>query len=96
MLTVEQYITQMKKKDNLDEFNFKNHAKNMAAVMKYVVDYFNTYLNPEEYDYEAVKLEQRAEEIEREIAEPTRKAKTLLSNTIRNTKPGSTGRCELI
>lgn len=69
MLTVEQYITQMKKKDSLDEFNFKNHAENMAAVMKYVVDYFNTYLNPEEYDYEVVKLEQTAAKIEREIAD---------------------------
>lgn len=69
MLTVEQYITQMKKKDNLDEFDFKKHAENMAAVMKYVVEYFNSYLNPEEYDYEAVKLEQTAAKIEREIAD---------------------------
>ncbi len=27
MLNIEQYISQMKKKDKLDEFNFKNHAK---------------------------------------------------------------------
>ena len=29
MLTVEQYISQMKKKDKLDEFNFQNHAENV-------------------------------------------------------------------
>ncbi len=69
MLTVEQYISQMKKKEKLDEFDFKNHAENMAAVMKCVVEYFNTYLNPEEYDYEAIKLEQSAAKVEKEIAD---------------------------
>lgn len=69
MLTVEQYISQMKKKEKLDEFDFKNHAENMAAVMKCVVEYFNTYLNPEEYDYEAIKLEQSVAKVEKEIAD---------------------------
>ena len=32
MLTIEQYISKMKKKDKLDEFNFQNHAENMAAA----------------------------------------------------------------
>ena len=41
MLTIEQYISQMKKKEKVDEFDFKNHADNMAAVMKCVVEYFN-------------------------------------------------------
>ncbi|TXK80663.1 hypothetical protein [Paenibacillus sp. N3.4] len=67
MLTVEQYIIKMKKKDNLDEFNFKNHAENMSAVLKYVMDYFNHYLNPEEYDYENIKTEQSALKISQEI-----------------------------
>jgi len=69
MLTVEQYISQMKKKEKLDEFDFKNHAENMAAVMKCVVEYFNTYLNPEEYDYEAIKLEQSVAKVEKEITD---------------------------
>ncbi|ACL77026.1 hypothetical protein [Ruminiclostridium cellulolyticum] len=47
MLTVEQYISQMKKKDKLAEFDFQNHAENMTTVIKYVMDYFNNYLNPE-------------------------------------------------
>ncbi|MCK8487512.1 hypothetical protein ACQKI4_18330 [Paenibacillus glucanolyticus] len=67
MLSVEQYITKMKKKDNLDEFNFKNHAENMSTVLKYVMDYFNHYLNPEEYDYENIKTEQSALKITQEI-----------------------------
>ena len=33
MLTIEQYISQMKKKDKLDEFNFINHAENMTTVI---------------------------------------------------------------
>jgi hypothetical protein len=37
MLTIEQHIAQMKKKDKLDEFNFMNHAENIATVMKYAV-----------------------------------------------------------
>lgn len=78
MLTVEQYITQMKKKDKLDEFEFKKHAENMASVMKYVVEYFNTYLNPEEYDYEAIKLEQAAAKVEREIADTLPRSKDFI------------------
>lgn len=57
----------MKKKDKLDEFDFKNHAENMSTVLKYVMDYFNHYLNPEEYDYENIKTEQSALKIAQEI-----------------------------
>lgn len=78
MLTVEQYITQMKRKEKLDEFDFKNHAENMASVVKCVVEYFNTYLNPEEYDYEAVKLEQTAVKVEREIADTLPQSKAFI------------------
>jgi len=67
MLTIEQYISQMKKKDKLDEFNFTSHAENMTTVIKYVMDYFNSYLNPEAYDYEKIKTEQTASKIELEI-----------------------------
>lgn len=67
MLTVEEYISQMKKKDGIDEFDWKNHAENMAAVIKYVMDYFNTYLNPDDYDYELIKAEQTAAKILQEI-----------------------------
>lgn len=67
MLTIEQYITKMKKEDKLDEFNFKNHAENMSTVLKYVMDYFNHYLNPEEYDYEKIKTEQSALKVAQEI-----------------------------
>lgn len=78
MLTVEQYISQMKKKEKLDEFDFKNHAENMAAVMKWVVEYFNTYLNPEEYDYEAIKLEQSAAKVEKEIVDTLPRSKDFI------------------
>lgn len=78
MLTIEQYISQMKKKEKVDEFDFKNHADNMAAVMKCVVEYFNTYLNPEEYDYEAIKLAQSAIKIEKEISDTLPQSKDFI------------------
>lgn len=78
MLTIEQYIAQMKKKDKLDEFDFRNHVENMSAIMKYVMEYFNKYLNPEEYDYETVKLEQTTAKIEREIADTFPKSKAFI------------------
>lgn len=67
MFTVEEYITQMKKKDKLDEFNFRKHAENMASVISYVMEYFNNYLNPEEYNYEQIKIDQTILKIKQEI-----------------------------
>jgi hypothetical protein len=78
MLTVEQYISQMKKKDKLDEFNFQNHAENMTTVIKYVMDYFNNYLNPEAYDYENIKVEQTILKIEQEIGASYPKSKDFI------------------
>lgn len=92
MLTVEQYISQMKKKEKIDEFDFKNHAENMAAVMKCVVEYFNTYLNPEEYDYEAIKLEQSAAKVEKEIADTLPRSKDFIIDYYKKYKSRLTGR----
>lgn len=78
MLTVEQYISQMKKKDKLDEFNFQNHAENMTAVIKYVMEYFNNYLNPEAYDYENIKVEQTLLKIDQEIGATYPKSKDFI------------------
>lgn len=78
MLTVEQYISQMKRKDKLDEFNFQNHAENMTMVIKYVMDYFNNYLNPETYDYEKIKVEQTLLKIDQEIGTTYPKSKDFI------------------
>lgn len=78
MLTVEQYILQMKKKDKIDEFNFQNHAENMTTVIKYVMDYFNNYLNPEAYDYENIKVEQTLLKISEEIGNSYPKSKDFI------------------
>jgi len=78
MLTIEQYISQMKKKDKLDEFNFQNHAENMTKVIKYVMDYFNSYLNPETYDYENIKVEQTLLKIDQEIGTTYPKSKDFI------------------
>jgi len=50
MLTIEDYIASRKKKDKLDEFDFQKHSENMGAVIQYVMDYFNEYLNLEDYN----------------------------------------------
>lgn len=67
MVTIENYILERKKKDKLDEFNFKNHTENMTKVISYVMDYFNDYLNPEAYDYENIKTEQAIQKIRQEL-----------------------------
>lgn len=86
MLTVEQYIAKMKKKDKLDEFNFKNHAENMTTVIKYVMDYFNAYLDPEAVDYEKIKVEQSVSKIEQEIGNIFPKSKDFIVDYYRQTK----------
>lgn len=86
MLTVEQYIIKMKKKDKLDEFNFKNHAENMTTVLKYVMDYFNDYLNPEEYDYEKIKTEQSVLKIIQEVETVLPKSKDFIIQYYKRTK----------
>lgn len=55
MLKVEEHIAIRKKKNILDEIDFKKHSENMASIIKYVTDYFNNYLNLEDYDCERIK-----------------------------------------
>ncbi|MEK3735213.1 hypothetical protein MKX64_22645 [Paenibacillus sp. FSL M8-0334] len=86
MLPVEQYIAKMKKKDKLNEFNFQNHAENMTTVIKYVMDYFNTYLDPEAFDYERIKIEQSALKIEQEIGSGFPRSKDFIIDYYKRTK----------
>lgn len=58
MFKVEEYIAKRKKEDKIDEFDFKKHSENMASIIKYVTDYFNNYLNLDDYDYEMAKTQQ--------------------------------------
>ena len=67
MLTVEEYITKMKIRDKLDEFDFKNHAGNMATIIGYVTEYFNVYLDPVTFDYERIKYDEKVQKIKQEI-----------------------------
>ena len=55
---LEEYIGKRKKEDKIDEFDFKKHSENMASVIKYVTDYFNNYLNLEDYDYEQMRIQE--------------------------------------
>lgn len=67
MLKLEEYITKRKKEDKIDEFDFKKHSENMASIIKYVTDYFNNYLNLEDYDYERVKTQQTVDKFKKDI-----------------------------
>ena len=69
MLSVEEYIAKRKKKDNLNEFDFKLHSENMSTVIQYVMDYFNNYLNLEDYSYEQVKTQQIIDRFKKGITE---------------------------
>jgi len=69
MLTIEEYIASRKKKDKLNEFNFQNHSENMQIVIQYVMDYFNQYLNLEDYSYEQVKMQQTVDRFKAGIME---------------------------
>jgi hypothetical protein len=67
VLTIEDYIASKKKKEKLDEFDFQKHSENMAKVIQYVTDYFNQYLNLEDYSYEQVKTQQSVDKFKTEI-----------------------------
>lgn len=69
MLAIEEYIAKRKKKDNLNEFDFKLHSENMSTVIQYVMDYFNNYLNLEDYSYEQVKTQQIIDRFKKGITE---------------------------
>ena len=69
MIAIEEYITQRKKKDKLDEFDFQKHSENMAKVIQYVTEYFNEYLNLEDYNYEQVKMQQAVNKFKDSIME---------------------------
>lgn len=78
MLRVEEYISQMKKKEKLDEFNLKNHAQNMTSVISYVMEYFNNYLNPETYNYEEIKTQELIDKIVKEVETSFPKSKDFI------------------
>lgn len=67
MLKLEEYIVKRKKEDKIDEFDFKKHSENMASIIKYVTDYFNNYLNLEDYDYERIKTQQAVDKFKNDI-----------------------------
>jgi len=69
VLSIEDYIASRKKKDKLDEFNFKNHSVNMGTVIQYVMDYFNQYLNIEDYSYEQIKMQQAVDKFKAGLME---------------------------
>lgn len=68
VLTIEEYITKMKRADKLDEFDYIKIPENMSSVMKYVMSYFNEYLTMESCDAEKIKLQRATDKLEEEAA----------------------------
>mgnify|MGYP001338131368 CR=1 FL=1 len=67
MLTIDEYIAKMKRADKMDEFDYLKQSENMAAVIKYVMTYFNEYLTLETCDAEAIKMKHKMDKLEEEI-----------------------------
>ncbi|MEI3603149.1 hypothetical protein, partial [Oceanobacillus sp. SE10311] len=61
MLKIEEYISMRKRKEKINEFDFTKHSDNMGKIIQFVSEYFNDYLNPEDYNYELIKLQQTIE-----------------------------------
>jgi hypothetical protein len=66
MLTIDEYIAKMKRADKIDEFDYSKKPENMSAVMKYVMAYFNEYLNIETCDTETIKFKHATDKLEEE------------------------------
>ena len=80
MLTIDEYIAKMKRADKMDEFDYLKQSENMAAVIKYVMTYFNEYLTLETCDAEAIKLKHKRDKLEQEIESKYPKSKDFILN----------------
>ncbi|WP_407309906.1 hypothetical protein [Desulfosporosinus sp. SB140] len=80
MLTIDEYIAKLKKADKLDEFDFLKKSENMAAVMKYVMSYFNEYLTKETCDDEIIKQKHTMDKLGKEIQNRYPKSKDFILN----------------
>ena len=80
MLTIDEYIAKMKKTDRLDEFDFTKQSENMSSVMKYVMSYFNEYLNMETCDAEEIKQKHATDKLGEETARKYPESKDFILN----------------
>lgn len=80
MMTIDEYIAKMKKADKLDEFDYLKQSENMAAVMKYVMAFFNEYLTMETCDAEIIKQKHTMDKLEEEIKNRYPKSKDFILN----------------
>lgn len=80
MLTIDEYIAKMKKADKMDEFDFLKQSENMAAVMKYVMSYFNEYLTMETCDAEIIKQKHSMDKLGEEIQNRYPESKDFILN----------------
>lgn len=78
MLTIDEYIAKMKKADKMDEFDYLKQSENMAAVIKYVMTYFNEYMTLETCDAEAIKMKHKRDKLEQEIESKYPKSKEFI------------------
>ncbi len=80
ILTIDEYIAKMKRADKIDEFDYSKKPENMSAVMKYVMTYFNEYLNIETCDTEMIKFKHATDKLEEETGKKYPKSKEFIIN----------------
>ncbi len=68
MLTIEEYIAQRKKEDQLNEFNITNRMENMKTCVNYVFEYFNQYLDITKLDEQTVLNNERLDKYKKSIS----------------------------
>ena len=80
MMTIDEYIAKMKRAGKMDEFDYLKQSENMAAVIKYVMTYFNEYLTLETCDAEAIKMKHKMDKLDEEIESKYPKSKNFIIN----------------
>lgn len=70
----------MKRADKIDEFDYDQKPENVSAVMKYVMAYFNEYLNIETCDTEMIKFKHATDKLEEEAEKKYPKSKEFIIN----------------
>ncbi len=68
MLSLDEYISQKIYKGGIDVFNSEVRVENMGKCIKFVVEYFEEYVNPEKVSLETQKRKLKAEKYRKQLS----------------------------
>ena len=69
MLTIEAYIAQRKKEDQLNEFSLATRMENMKVCVNYVFEYFNQYLDITKMDEQTALNNEKLEKYRKTVSQ---------------------------